>query len=170
MDQRSFSNVLPVLLLIFGIPQSCFEVALTWCFREELDLMITRDTKEQFPRLSRNVRNNHNTTRSELAESQGWYWWYHNSSRNKEGVSHHEFDWYLRTNQYIDGDHEKFCREAIWRCLRTATSSSKRNDEAKAFGTTDTTQARNQACCLRWYNKMKKIDVSFVPRRKLLRA
>jgi hypothetical protein len=31
----------------------------------------------------------------------------------KDGITYHEFDRYPRTSQHIDGDHDKFCREAL---------------------------------------------------------
>ena len=31
IDQESFSIALPMFLLIFGLPQSCFGVAMIWC-------------------------------------------------------------------------------------------------------------------------------------------
>jgi hypothetical protein len=33
IDQETFGNVLPMFLWIFGIPQSCFKLALIWCFK-----------------------------------------------------------------------------------------------------------------------------------------
>jgi hypothetical protein len=37
----------------------------------------------------------------------------------------------------------------------------------KVIETTDTTQARNQACCSGWNDKMRKIDVSLAHHRNL---
>jgi hypothetical protein len=48
IDQEAFTNVLPMFLLVFGIPPSCFEVVITWCFQQGLDQKITRDSKEHF--------------------------------------------------------------------------------------------------------------------------
>ena len=32
IDQETFSVVLPMFLLMYEVPLSCFEVAITWCF------------------------------------------------------------------------------------------------------------------------------------------
>ena len=33
IDQEAFSIALPMFLLIFGVPQSCFEVAMIWVIK-----------------------------------------------------------------------------------------------------------------------------------------
>ena len=42
----------------------------------------------------------------------------------KDGISHHEFNWYLGRSQDVDDDHDKFCRrlheEAIEQRLHQA--------------------------------------------------
>ena len=37
------------------------------------------------------------------------------SLRGEDGISHHEFDWYPETCQYIDGYYDRFCRGAMKR-------------------------------------------------------
>jgi hypothetical protein len=32
-DQETFGIALPMYLLMFGVPGSCFEVAMIWCFK-----------------------------------------------------------------------------------------------------------------------------------------
>ena len=42
---------------------------------------------------------------SQIVEGQGWYF-------------SHEFNWHLWRSQSVDGDHDRFCRETLWRCHR----------------------------------------------------
>jgi hypothetical protein len=42
-DQETFSIALSMFLLIFGIPQSCFEVAMIWCSKQGPDFGYTND-------------------------------------------------------------------------------------------------------------------------------
>ena len=63
----------------------------------------------------------------------------------------------------------------VWRWSRQSLSrdsmkmplSRKGSMKWKAMRTTDSTQAQSQACCSRWNDKMRKIDVSLARRRKL---
>jgi hypothetical protein len=68
----------------------------------------------------------------------------------KDGITYHEFDRYPRTSQYIDGDHDKFLSRGTYEdAIVQRRHQAKEMMKRKVLGTTDTTQARNQACCLR---------------------
>ena len=68
-DQETFCIALPMFLLIFEVPQSCFEVAMIWCLR--LGLKVTRNTQGTISRIARNLRYNQNMTKSGLEGRQG---------------------------------------------------------------------------------------------------
>ena len=119
-----------------------------------------------FPRLSRNVR--YNQTQSgpcwqevkdvvddnTIIEGRGWYF----SSWIRLIYWNRSVYWW-GSRQILS----RYYEEAIEQRPHQAKGMVKQ----KLIGTTDATQARNQACCLRWNDKMSKIDVSLAHRRKL---
>ena len=83
----------------------------------------------------------------------------------KDGISHHEFNWYLGRDQNVDDDHdtivERFHEGVIDQRWHQVKGMMKR----KVIGTKDRTHTRNQACCSRRNDMMRKIYVGLAHRR-----
>ena len=85
----------------------------------------------------------------------------------KDGISHHEFNWYPRRAQNVDDDHdtfvERFHEDVIDRRWHQVKGMMKR----KVIGTMGTTQTRNQFCCSRRNDMTRKFYVRLAHCRKL---
>ena len=180
--------MLQTLLLEIGLPQTCFEIALTW-FQANVRLWIhqgsignnlenksynfSREKMRVWPTSSvanhRHVQKGCipkiNMIKFVLGGRQECCWCWHKSSRGKDGISSHEFNWHLWRSQSVTVIKTSLSRDSM-----KMPSSRKGRMKWKAMRTTDSTQAQSQACCSRWNDKMRKINVSLAHRRKLLRA
>ena len=111
--------------------------------------------------VARNSRYSHNTNKFVLERRQGSSRWQHNLPRDKDGISHEEFNRYLGRARNVDDDHdtfvERFHEDVIDRQWHQVKGMMKR----KVIRTTGTTQTWNQACCSR------KNDIGEEDRRKL---
>ena len=116
--------------------------------------------------IARNWRHNHNTNKFVLERRQGSSRWQHNLPRDKDGISHEEFNRYLGRAQNVDDDPDRFVgrfQDVIDRQWHQVKVMVKR----KVIGTKGTTQTRNQARCSRQNDMMRKIDVSLAHHWKL---
>ena len=84
----------------------------------------------------------------------------------KDGISHHEFNWYPWGAWNVDDDHDTFVERIHEEAIDQRLHQAKGLMQQKIIGATDTTQTRGQVCCSRWNDMTRKIDVSLAHRRK----
>ena len=89
------------------------------------------------------------------------------SSRGKDGISHHEFNWYPGRVQNADDDHDTFVERFHEDVIDRRQHQVKGMMNQKVTGTNGTSQTRNQACCSRRNDMTRKIDLNLAHHRKL---
>ena len=140
MIKKHLALRLQMVLKRFGVPQSCFGIALTWSSGKGRTLGTQRIHREFLEHLMQFYQGKDeevadgfssnpstcqkgcipkiNMIKFVLGGRQECCWSWHKSSRGKDGISSHEFNWHLWRSQSVDGDHDRFCRETLWRCHR----------------------------------------------------
>ena len=83
----------------------------------------------------------------------------------KDGMSPHEFNWYPRRPQNVDDDHDTFVEMFQEDVTDQRWHQVNGMMKQKVLETMGTTQTRNQACCSRKIDMMRKIDVRLAHRR-----
>ena len=99
-----------MFLLKFGVPRSCFGVAMIWYLSKDWIWRSPEIYEDQF-QISKELKvyAKHDPvscwkkTRMLSMKTQ--------LSRGKDGISHHEFDSHLRRSQNVDDDHNSIHRE-----------------------------------------------------------
>ena len=87
--------------------------------------------------------------------------------RGKDGISHHEFNWYNGKARNTDDDHDTFVERFHEDVIDRRWHQVKRMMKRKVIGTMVRTQTRNQVCCSRWNDMTMQIDASLAHHWKL---
>ena len=78
----------------------------------------------------------------------------------KDGISHHEFNWYPGRAHKVNDDHDAFVERFHEDVINQWRHQVKGIMKRKVIGTMGRTQTWNQACCSRRTDMTRKIDVS----------
>ena len=112
--------------------------------------------------VARNSRYSHNTNKFVLVRRQGNSRWQHNLPRDKDGISHEEFNRYLGRASKCWWWSWHICQENSWRCNQSAMILSQRNDEAKGYWNHeyDTNSKSSLLFKVKWYDKENRRKLS----------